>query len=308
MTRSRLCAAAAALLAVPALLPSTPASARTVLPHAIALPAGWQAEGLAKGPGATIFSGSQANGDVLAVDVVTGDSDVVVDAPPGRIAAGLKQDQWGRVWVAGGASGEAYVYGADGAPATTLSLGSPGSTFVNDVVLTNRAAWLTDSFADVLYKVPIAANGAVGTPVTVSLSGDYRHADGFNLNGIEATPGGRWLVSVQSNTGNLLRVDPKTGESVAIDLGGGGLVWGDGLLLDGRRIYVVENFPNKVAVVDLDPRDYTSGTVVGELSSPAFDVPTAAVRFGQRLYLPNARFTTPSTTDTSYDIVSIELR
>jgi hypothetical protein len=52
-----------------------------------------------------MFSASIASGDVLAVDVLTGESHLAVDAPPGRTAAGLEQDCWGRLWVAGGPTG-----------------------------------------------------------------------------------------------------------------------------------------------------------------------------------------------------------
>jgi hypothetical protein len=114
-----------------------------------------------------MFSGSIATGDVLAVDVVTGESHLVVDAPPGRTAAGLEQDRWGRLWVAGGPTGQAYVYSMDGAPAATLSLGPPPSTFINDVVITADAAWFTDSFDDVLYKIPIGRDGTLGPPEAV---------------------------------------------------------------------------------------------------------------------------------------------
>ena len=71
-----------------------------------------------------MFTASIATGDVLAVDVLTSESLLAVDAPPGRTAAGLEQDRWGRLWVAGGPTGQAYVYAVDGAPAATLSLGS----------------------------------------------------------------------------------------------------------------------------------------------------------------------------------------
>ncbi len=57
-------------------------------------------------------SSSIATGDVLAVDL-TGDSHLAVDAPPGRTASGLEQDRWGRLWVAGGPAGRAYVYLVD---------------------------------------------------------------------------------------------------------------------------------------------------------------------------------------------------
>lgn len=100
-------ASVALLLAAVALMSPLAVSAQAVLPDVIALPPGWQPEGIAKGRGTTMFSGSIATGDVLAVDVVTGESHFVVDAPPGRTAAGLEHDRWGRLWVAGGTTGQA---------------------------------------------------------------------------------------------------------------------------------------------------------------------------------------------------------
>ena len=301
-------AAVALLLATMALMSPSPVSAHAVPPDVIALPPGWQPEGIAKGRGTTMFSGSIASGDVLAVDVVTGESHLAVDAPPGRTAAGLEQDLWERLWVAGGARGKAYVYSADGAPAATLSLGSPPSTFINDLVITRDAAWFTDSFDDVVYKVPIGRDGRLGAPVAVPLTGSYRQGAGFNLNGIDATAGDRWLVAVQSNTGTLYRIDPATGGTTAIDLGGASLVNGDGLLLEGHRLYVVQNFFNKVSVVDLDPGDFTSGTVVRELTSANLDIPTTIASLGNRLYLVNSRFSTPPTPTTPYAMVAVQRR
>jgi hypothetical protein len=293
--------------AVGALAPAA-ASAQTRLPDVIALPPGWQPEGIASGRGATMFSGSLATGDVIAVDLVTGLPRLVVDAPPGRTAVGLEQDRFGRLWVAGGATGQAYVYGPDGSPVATFDLGSPPDTFINDVVVTRDAAWFTDSMDDVLYKVPVGRNGALGTPVAVPLTGGYVHAPGFNLNGIEAVAGGRWLLVVQSNTGTLYRVDPSTGAATPVDLGGASVPSGDGLLVQGRRLYVVQNFLNQVAVIDLDPRTFASGTVVGQLTSPNFDIPTTIAVFGNRLYLVNSRFSTPPTPSTPYTMVAIPRR
>ncbi len=73
---------------------------------------------------------------------------------------------------------------------------------VNDVALTNDAAWLTDSFRAVLYRIPLARNGTLvgqSDVQEVSLTGDFELAGGFNANGIDATPDGKTLIAVQTN-------------------------------------------------------------------------------------------------------------
>jgi hypothetical protein len=89
-----------------------------------------------------------------------------------------------------------------------------------------------------------------------------------------------------------------------VDLGGATVPNGDGLLLIGRTLFVVQNRDNLVAVVQLN-RSGTSGTVVTRVTDPGFDVPTTVAAFGNRLYLPNARFTTPATPTTTYTAVAI---
>ena len=51
----------------------------------------------------------------------------------------------------------------------------------------------------------------------------------------------RTLLAVQSATGKLFTIDPKTGATKLIDLGGATLPNGDGILLHGRTLYVVQN-------------------------------------------------------------------
>jgi sugar lactone lactonase YvrE len=125
-----------------------------------------------------------------------------------------------------------------------------------------------------------------------------------NLNGIAATPDGRALIAVQSNTGLLLRIDPRTGVASRVDTGGRTFVNGDGLWLSGRTLYVVQNRDNTVVAVHLS-RDGAQGTVRAQRTDPRFDVPTTIAQFGHRLYLPNARFTTPPTAGTTYTAVAI---
>ena len=82
---------------------------------------------------------------------------------------------------------------------------------------------------------------------------------------------------------------------------------GDGLLLIGGTLYVVQNRLNKIAVLDLN-NSGTKGTLVRTITSPDFDVPTTAAFFGKRLYLPNARFTTPPTPTTPYWVTAVQRR
>jgi hypothetical protein len=123
------------------------------------------------------------------------------------------------------------------------------------------------------------------------------------VNGIDATPNGRTLVIVQSNTGKLFRVDG-SGVTDEIDLGGATVMAGDGILLDGKTLYVVRNTFNLIAVVRLRP-NLGTGAIVREITDPLFDVPTTIDEFGHNLYAVNARFTTPPEPDTEYWVTRV---
>ena len=73
------------------------------------------------------------------------------------------------------------------------------------------------------------------------------------------------------------------------------------MLLRGRTLYVVQNRLNQVAVVEIE-RDGSAGTVVDTSGDrlTRVDVPTTVAGFGHRLYLPNARFSTPAGPGTAY--------
>ena len=275
-------------------------------PSRIDLPNGWQPEGIAI-TGQTFYVGSIPTGAVYRGNLRSGEGATFIPAQTGRQAIGLESDGKGRLFVAGGPTGDGYVYNArTGATIRTYDFASgPDPTFVNDVVATRGAAYFTDSNRPVLYRVPLTRNGAPGpTSQEVELSGDYVHGSGFNVNGIDATPNGKTLVIVQSSTGKLFRVNPSTGVAREIDLGGTALTNGDGLLLDGRTLYVVRNQLNRIAVVRLAP-SLRSGRVVHELTSTGFSVPTTIDDFGRRLYAVNARFGTPPTPDTEYWLTQV---
>lgn len=255
----------------------------------IELPIGFQPEGIAVGRGHTFYTGGLFSGAIYRGDIQTGEGAILVPGGLGRNALGMTVDGRNRLWVAGGFTGDAYVYDADSGELLRLFHLADAPTVVNDVVLTRNAAWFTDSSRAVLYRVPIAPNGRIGDPQTVSLSGDFVLQPGFNLNGIVSTPNEDWLIVVQSNTGKLFRVDPSSGVTDEIDLGGDNVAFGDGLLLRGRTLYVVQNVTNEVAEITLS-QDAGSGVVVSRTTDPSLDFPTTVALFGNTMLLPNLRF------------------
>jgi hypothetical protein len=141
--------------------------------------------------------------------------------------------------------------------------------------------------------------------VTLRLTGDIEFSpDAVNVNGIVGAPGGAGLVVVHSATGRLYRVDPATGAAKAVDLGAESVSYGDGLLWRDGRLLVVQNRIGSIAEVRFDLTG-TRGTVERRLRDPRFDVPTTVAAFGERLYLPNARLSTPPTPGTAYDVVAV---
>jgi sugar lactone lactonase YvrE len=201
------------------------------------------------------------------------------------------------------------VYDArTGATLASYQLAAGPPTFVNDVIVTRDAAWFTESQGAVLYRVPIAPDGTLGSQADVQavpLTGDFTLAAGFNVNGIDATPRGDTLVIVQSNLGRLYTVDAGTGVADLIELTGGDVTQGDGILLDGKTLYVVQNRLNRIAVVRL-ARDLSAGTITEHLTDPDFDVPTTIAEFGKALYAVNARFGVMPPTTAAYSVVRVE--
>lgn len=302
----------ALLKAVPfagiAALGSGTAAAQPVFPDTISLPDGFQPEGIVSGRGTTFFVGSRASGAVYRGDLRTGEGDVLVPAADDRVAIGLSYDRRSNnLFVSGGGTGKGFVYDANtGELAATYTLTVPG-TFVNDAVVTSSAAYFTDSFRPYLYKVPLGPAGQLPDQSEVEeipLGGEFESVSGFNTNGIDAPPNGKFLLIVNSSTGRLYKVDPASGDARQIDLDGDTVTNGDGILLDGSTLYVVRNRNNAIAVVTLEPGAET-GTVVGEITDSDFDVPTTVAEFGTHLYAVNARFGTGSPEDAAYSVVRV---
>jgi hypothetical protein len=290
--RRRLSILAAALFASVLALPA--AGAAPSFPKSVPLPDDFQPEGIALGYGSTFYVGSMWDGDIYRGNLRTGDGQVFIDVT-GRQALGMKFDRrHDLLFVAGGFNGHAYVYdNRTGATVADLALGTPGATVVNDVALTRNAAYFTDSFAPNIYRVPIGQHGSIGTPTTITVTGPAAStaAGTFGLNGIAAIDGGKRLLVDHSHLAILATVNPHTGVSAQVDIGGGSLTADtvDGLVRDGNTAWVVENFANTVVKLRLSHR-FTTGTILKSITDPLFRVPTGGALHGSRLALVNGRF------------------
>jgi sugar lactone lactonase YvrE len=296
---------AAALLAAAVVVSGgSSAAQQKTFPEVIQLPAGFQPEGI-EIKATTFYVGSRVTGAIYRGNLRTGAGATLVPGGAGRPATGIEFDNHNRLWVAGAGSGNAYLYNANtGALIRTYDFAN-APTFINDVVVTRNAAYFTDSQKKVLYHVPIGPGGAVSSTFhTIALTGDFVLEAGFNLNGIDATKNGKTLIAVQSGNGKLFRIDPATGVTREISLGGESVPTGDGILLKGKKLYVVQNTMNRVAVISLAP-NLASGRLLARLSDPDFSVPTTIDDLGKRLWAVNARFGVANPDSAAYQVVLI---
>ena len=302
-TLTFLTATAAALLAV--LGGGAPAGADHA-DRVIVLPGATSAEGIASGAGSTFYAGDLFGGDIYRGDIRKGTAAKFIDNAPGRNALGLRVDLGdGLLFVAGGFTGQGYVYDLDtGATVASYQFADPAASVINDVAVTTEGAWFTNSFAAELYFVPVV-DGVPGSFTTLALSGPAGDTSGgFNNNGIQATADGSTLIVAHSAQGALNLVDPDTGASSTI--AGLSLPGIDGFVLGGRTVYAVLNGLEQIVEVRLSG-DRSSGAVTKVITSELFAVPAAVARFGDELAAVNAHFDTgfPPTSPT-YEVVVVD--
>jgi DNA-binding beta-propeller fold protein YncE len=212
-------------------------------------------------------------------------------------AAGLKVDRNGRLFVSGAGTGQMWVYDtSSGQLIAHFDTGNGAASFINDVAVTpDGDAFFTDSLIPVLYRVPASAlqrpSAEVRAPeVFIDFTGTaVVYQTGFNLNGIAPTGDGSQLVTVQSNTGQLFRIDLASRGVAEIPVQGGPLTAGDGILLQGRRLLVVRNQLELIVTVALDD-ELDSGQVTAEFTDAALQFPTTIARLGDRLLVVNSQF------------------
>jgi WD40 repeat protein len=242
------------------------------------------------------FVGSTTDGTVFQGNVEGDSEETEVFLEPGsdgrQIAIGMEVDEEGRLFIAGGDTGTIFVYDVEtGDLVSSLHTPEAEATFLNDVAVTpNGDAFVTDSMRPVLFRVTSTPDGVKETEPWLDFGGtSLEYEEGFNANGIDATENGRYLIVVQSNTGELFRIDTESREVAQIDLGGETLTNGDGLLLDGRTAYIMRNEQELIVPVELSG-DYTSGEVGESFTDPSLAYPTTIAKYDERLLVVNSQF------------------
>ena len=242
------------------------------------------------------YVGSTTDGTVFRGNVEGGSKEAEVFLEPesdGRTTAiGMEVDEEGRLYIAGGDTGRIFVYDTESADQIRrLDTPDAEATFLNDVAVTpDGDAYFTDSMRPVLFRVTSTGDGVGDAEPWLNFEGTpAEYEEGFNFNGIDATEDGRYLVAVKSNTGELFRIDTESKEVVEINLEGETLANGDGLLLDGRTVYVVRNEQGLIVPVKLSG-EYISGEVGEPFTDPSFAFPTTIAKTNGRLLVVNSQF------------------
>jgi len=213
----------------------------------------------------------------------------------GRTAATGIEVRDDLLYVSGAQNARVYIYDTDSGDLVKAFRTKAGG-FINDVAITPAGgAFFTDSVNPILYRVSREAAMEPGTNVRklwpwLRFAGTpIRYDEGFNLNGIVSTANGRHLLTVQSNTGELFRIDVATKHVVRVAIAGGDLTNGDGMLLVGRTLYVAQNAINTITKVRLSA-DFSSGRIVARRTHPSFSTPTTLETARGHLMAVNSQF------------------
>jgi hypothetical protein len=282
---------------------------RLIWPDLIPIAVGVEPEGIEMGRGTDFFvggnswSGNLTNaGAIYKGNLVTGEGQILVP-PTGKILGGLSYDaRTDYLYAAtgyypGGFAGPFLEQGVKVYAATSGRLLGEiifGDGIVaNDVLVTDRAVYCTDSLSTTLYKIPLENDGKVFSSnfEKIEMTGFEMDPNDFNANGLVGDFDGKQLVIVNIATGVLYLVDTETGAASPVAIQGDEQLFpdGDGLYMDGRTLYIMQNFSQKIAVVELS-EDLTQGTFVKNLVSNDFSIPTTIIGYGSCIYAINTHF------------------
>lgn len=218
------------------------------------------------------YTGSVTNGDILRVNVNTGE---VQTLAPGvahnrKAATGMKIDAQDRLWVCGGADNKIQVLDLNGILGQSWDMAALfNAGFINDCIMDRNYAYFTDSRVQQIYRIDLNNYYASAGPevwLTFTNAQIPYSPTGTNANGIEQTEDGRYLIMVVSSSGKLYRIG-KADKSITEITLNTPVTSGDGLYLEGSRLYVSRNATGQIFPVDLT-NDFTQGTVGAGFGGP----------------------------------------
>ena len=299
-----------------AVAPVAPGAAANVLVHtlpgATAFPESIGAD-LRTG---SFFTGSLLDGTVYRGSLNAAEATVFLPAgSDGRTSvAGVKVDPESRIWLADAFNGRVLVYDQQARLLHSFVLGGSGTPTVNDITFTHGVAYITDSSRPFLYRVPIDEAGRQGTTTVepwldVSAAVSYGTGQGpfgVNLNGIVASPDGQTLLTVQTNTGLLFRVDVASREITVVSVAGADLLFGDGLLQTGDDLYVARNAANEIVQLSLSA-GWRSATAESRLTGPTLAFPTAIAQLRGHLLITNSQLNATASPKLPFTVLDLPI-
>ena len=254
----------------------------------------------------TFYVSEVTGGEIHRGDVDERRTEVWIDADDAltdgrRSAVGLATDHRDRLYVAGGenatqpAAGaddpDFWIYDEDGELLAALRVPADGPVFLNDVVVgPDGAAYVTDSVTPQIFRIAREDGDWEATVwATADADGAPQQEGDFGLNGIEVSPDCESLIVAQSDVGVLWRYDLETAAPTRIDTGDVDLTSTDGLVIQGRTLVAVRNFPHLLTYLRLSA-DSSSARLIAEVRTNASRVFTTGDVVGGRLLLVDSQF------------------
>jgi len=263
--------------------------------------------GIVPGTGVA-YVGSLLDGTIYRIDTTSQKRAEPVSAPGAdgrRSVAGLKIDDRGRLWAAGGYEGTLHVYSLE--PWALIARHDVGlrPSCANDVAFgSDGSAYLTDSLVPTVFRAAPDASRLEAFADLTEQSVPW--PEGLNLNGIVLAPDAEHLVACQTNTGRFWRVALSDGAVDEVVLDTGPLPHCDGLAIAGSTLYVAVNARNEIAVIDLSP-DGAAGAVTRLIRSDSFLFPTAVAIHDDRILIVNGQLDRMESTPVlPFTVVAIE--
>ena len=234
----------------------------------------------------------------------------------GRTGATAVRVRDGRLWVAGRYTGELFVYDIDTRRLLrTYRVPEGGKTFsprrerslLSGVTFAGDAVYVTDAYQPVIHRISLERGRLGELEPWIDLRGTpVAYGRGANLKGISVSDGEGFLVTVNSRTGELFRIDVRTRAIRRIDLGGADVRTGDGLLLDGTTLLVVRPEPGEIQPVYL-----SSDLLRGELGEPfgrsRLRSPTSMFELDGRGIVVNSRRDRPGDPESPFTVAAVPI-